>query len=207
MPLLLTAFAGPPLGKTPDWDAKPYVQPIANVGGVNVNGQFTLQGSAGVTGGLDYQYRYKPYWTGRTRLSGRAIYGFSSGSTGWDIRLGSFIGPNGKIARYSAGPDIWHNGYGSQAALDYYLPPSAGIDFVNHLLFKIVDPEVGFLTGVTPSWTFNPDRIAGTLGPIHELHIMAAFVIRVEPVSITVGWRRSWDAAGVRDGLILSGGL
>ncbi len=171
----------------------------------------------GAEGGLRYSHapvtRRGRKWirgaadvVGRSRLRGDVFYGLTTQSLGFDVRLGSFLGPTSKYVTYQIGPDVWFNGYGSETAEDYFLPYSLGVDISNAVIFHI-DRSINAQVQITPGWAFDKDRQTGGIGPIHELTGSATVSVQTGAFTFVVGYQRVYNAAGVTDGLILSAGL
>lgn len=200
--LLLTSTA-----EASDWrEPKPYVRPVLNVSAVSVNGSFFAIASGGAVGGVTTRYKEVPHWYSHTRASAIGSYGLTTGSLGGDLRLGSFIGPDGKLARLQVGPDLWYNGYGVIGAPDFHLPWSPGVDLSTVATLKIVK-ELHLVGEATPGWAFLPDRQQGGIGPFHELTLAASAVVRTQVLRITVGYSRRYTNFGMVEGLILSGAI
>ncbi len=187
-------------------DPRPYARPVLNVSGISVNGNFFAVASGGAVGGVFVKYKDKPHWLSHTRALALGSYGLTSGSLGADGRVGSFIGPDGKVFRVQVGPDVWFNGYGDVNAVDYHLPWSPGVDLSTVTTLKIVK-ELHLVGEATPGWAFLPDRQQGGLGPFHELTLAASMVVRTDLVRLTLGYRRRWTNFGMFEGIILSGAL
>ncbi|MEZ4317036.1 MAG: hypothetical protein R3F61_06020 [Myxococcota bacterium] len=217
--LTASALAAPPAKPEPPsaWESKWYGRPRGNLRAVSVNGVTSAQAVLGAEGGIRYDHapilgrgkklrRGPSDLVGRTRLQGDVLYGITSSSFGYDVRLGSFIGPTSRYVTYQVGPDLWGNGYGTDTSLDYHLPFSLGIDLSNTVIFHI-DRSVSAQVGVTPGWAFDRDRQTGGIGPFHELSGFATVTIQAGTFGFVVGYQRVYNAAGVTDGLILSVGL
>ena len=189
-----------------DWRDRPYILPRLNVGYVSVNGTGFAQATGGLEGGLIRRYRQKPHYVWTTRASALGLLGLTDFSYGVDLRGGSFIGPDYKYLRLSLGPDLWYNGYGDPQAYGYYLPYSVGIDLPATALFKLAK-GVGITTRAVPGWAFDADRRGGGVGPFDELTLLAALNLDVKNMSVTVGYQRSYNVAGVTEGIILSAGF
>ena len=207
------AFAAPPSPWVSEW----YGRPRGNVRAVSVNGVSAAQAILGAEGGLRTTHspilgrgktarRGPPDLLGRSRLQGDVLYGLTTNSIGYDIRLGSFIGPTSKYITYQIGPDLWGNAYGSEQSLDYWLPFSLGVSVPSTVIFH-VDRSVDATIGLSPGWAFDKDRQGGGFGPFHELSGYATISVRTGNFSFVVGYQRFYNAAGVTDGLILSAGL
>lgn len=199
------------------WVTEWYGRPRGNLRAISVNGVTAAQAVVGAEGGLRYDHapivgrgkrrqRGASDVVGRTRLQGDVLYGITTSSFGYDLRLGSFIGPTSRYVTYQIGPDFWGNGYGTAESEDYHLPFSLGIDVQNLVIFHI-DRSISAQVGITPGWAFDRDRQTGGIGPFHELSGFASVRVATGPVSFVVGYQRVYNAAGVTDGLILSVGL
>lgn len=201
LPLALLA-AGP--ASAGEWSKPhPYVRPILNFQLISINGDVGVQGVGGAQGGVITRLADAPHWYSHTRAVATGLYGFTSGSLGGDFRVGSFIGPDGKLARLQVGPDVWTNGYGIAGAPDYYLPWSPGIDLKSVLMIKLAG--AGYITTeATPGWAFLADRQGDEIPGMHELTLLGALTLDAKPLRFTVGYRRHYSIVGVTEGLILS---
>lgn len=188
------------------WRDRPYIRPHLNLGYVSVNGTGFAQATGGLEGGVIRRYRKKPHYVWTTRASALGLLGLTDWSYGADLRGGSFIGPDYQIVRLSAGPDLWYNGFGTPRSFGYHLPYSLGVDVPVTALFKLSKP-LSITTRAVPGWAFDEDRQGGGVGPFHELTLLGALNIRLEGARFTVGYQRSWNVAGVTEGLVLSAGL
>ena len=204
---LLLALVG--TAQATNWgEPKPYVVPRIGGSLVSVNGVVSTQVYGGAEAGVIVRDRHKPHWFSQSRVSAIGQYGFASNSLGGDFRIGSFFGPDGKVARLLSGPDVWFNGYGKVGALDYHLPWSPGVDLRNTVLFKVAD-GVRITGEVTPGWAFFPERQTAIddLIVCHELTLGATANLDLGAFSITLGYARVWNSAGANDYLILGAGL
>jgi hypothetical protein len=198
--LAATASAG-------EWrDPRPFIAPILNVSIVSSGGASAAQASAGLVGGVNVRYNRAPHWVSTTRAQGVGFYGINTGSIGADLRVGSFIGPDFKLLKFQAGPDIFYNGYGQRGAIDWFLPWTAGVDLRTVTTLKIAKP-VRLIGEATPGWVFNPKRVAEEVAPAHELTLSAILAIDAGQFRINVGYARQYRSIGTIDGLILSGGF
>lgn len=189
------------------WSApKPYLLPILNFSLVAVNGETSAQASGGLVGGMRLRYGQVPHWLSHTRGQVVGTYGVTTGSLGADARVGSFMGPDGKVFLYQLGPDVWYNGYGNEDSLDYFLPWSPGIDARNVLTLKVIR-EFQLVAEATPGWAFVEERRGGGVGPFDELTLTGMAVINAQVIRLTVGYTRQYRTFGVYEGLILSGAL
>lgn len=200
--LSLAAFAG-------DWsEPRPYAVPRLSANYIQVNGVGAAQLVGGGEVGVILRDRDIPHWLSLSRFSAVGLYGLGTNSLGGDLRVGSFIGPDGRFARFLTGPDVWYNGYGTPEALDYHLPWSPGVDLRNTVLLKLSEP-FKIAGQVTPGWVFSSKRQTAIedLVVIHELTASAVAMLQTEGFSFTLGVQRSWNAAGVTNSVILGAGL
>jgi hypothetical protein len=190
-----------------EWrDPKPYIYPVVNISLVSVNGNATAQAAAGGQVGVRVRYSDPPHWLSHTRTAVVGFYGLNTGSLGADVRLGSFIGPDGKLVQYQVGPDVWAQGYGRPDAADYWLPWTPGLDLRNLVTLKLAR-EFQLVGEATPGWVFDERRQSDEVAPFHQLNLAAMAVIRANFLRLTIGVSRQYTAAGTIDGLILSGAL
>lgn len=198
----------PPEAVGSEWSRRFYARPRGNVRAIRVGDRTGALALVGAEGGVRYARTRdgRPDLLGRTRVLGDVMYGLLSNASGYQVRLGSFIGPTGKVVTYQVGPDFWGNQYGNPASLDFHLPFSLGVDLSNVVIFHI-DPQVSAQIGVSPGWAFNRARQVGRIGPFHELNAFVALAVRTRGFGFVVGYQRTWNAAGATDGLILSGGF
>lgn len=198
-------WAGPAWAGT--WQGpEPFAQPVLEVNLVSVGGVASAQASAGLLGGLRLRYSENPHWLSTTRGALVGTYGLNTGSLGGDVRIGSFIGPDGKYVTFQLGPDFWFNGYGNDQSVDYFEPWSPGVDLRTVLTIEPVE-ELGFVVEATPGWAFLPTRQGGDLGPVHELTLTGLVVLRTPVIAFTIGYSRHWGVFGARDAIVLSGGF
>lgn len=200
---IAAALAEEPAEAGPPWQDRWYARPRLNARVVAVNGVPFVQGVGGAEAGLVRRWDPNPHWVSQTRAVAVGIYGLSTGSLGGDVRLGSFVGPDLKPVRLAIGPDFWFNGYGAPDALDYWLPWSPGIDVPASAFWKLA-PSLLLDTSVIPGWAFDPDRQNGGVGPFHELTALAALHLTLDGPTFVLGYQRTWNGAGVFDGIILS---
>ena len=198
-----------PTASAVDWgDPKPYAFPRLSGGYTVVNGQGYGQVSGGGDVGMTIRALDKPHWLSMSRVSGLLTYGINSGSVGGDLRVGSFIGPDGKLVQLMTGPDIWYNGYGQPLAVDYFLPWSPGVDLRNTALLKLAD-EFKLLGEITPGWAFSKPRqsAASELVLFHELEMGAYAFLNLKSLSLTLGYTRTINSLGNIDGIVIAFGI
>lgn len=186
---------------------KPYVAPRLDGQLVLYDGAALVQARGGADLGLLVRYAEDPFWLSHTRLGLTGILGLTTFHYGGDARLGSFFGPDWELLRIQLGPDVWYNGYGDPTANDdLYLPWSPGLDLP--LTVEIAREEsLSLLTAAIPGWAFSPARSTTTLDVVDEFTALAALSLALPKFGLTAGYQRTWNAAGVTEGLILSFGL
>jgi len=192
-----------------DWgEPKPYLTPRLSASVIQVNGVVVPQAVFGADAGLLIRDREQPHWLSHSRISGTGNYGLGTSSLGYDGRVGSFFGPDGKWARLQSGPDVWFNGYGTPSSPDYYLAGSAGVDLRNTALFKLADSFVVQLEA-TPGWAFAPERQSAIeiLKVAHELTVGGVASLDTDSFGLTLGYLRAWNAAGPQNVWIVGVGL
>ena len=192
-----------------EWEQQePYVKPHLGLGGVWVNGVTHIQASLGADAGVRWRFAEPPYWLDHARVSATGLYGVTSGSLGADVRFGNFIGPDGKVATYQGGPDLWFNGYGDAGSEDYLLPWAPGLDLRNQLVLKVAK-GLRLIGEGTPGFAFDARRRPSEKiwGLFDQASILGALALNLDDLRVTVGWSRVWDVGGTRDMLILSGGI
>ena len=192
-----------------DWsEPKPYVQPQLSASVVQINGVVVPQAVFGASAGFFLFDQDKPHWLSHSRVSATGNYGLGSSSLGYDGRLGSFFGPDGKWVQLQSGPDVWFNGYGTASSTDYYLPSSPGVDLKNSALLKLTDKfTVQF--EATPGWAFAPERQSAieTLKVAHELTVGGVASVDTDSFSMLLGYLRAWNSAGPQNVWVLGFGL
>lgn len=199
---LTTAQAGH--WKEPNW----YVNPILTGGVVSVNGNTWVQASAGLQSGFRTRYKGGALpWMNHTRARAVGTYGITSGSLGADTRVGTFFGPAWKKVVFQHGPDLWYAGHGRTDSPDYFLRWSPGLDLFNGVTVRVVK---GLSLGgeVVPGWALSPDRQpAMDLWIFDELRAGVHATMRVDPLRVTVGYTRKWNAAGEQGFVVFSAGV
>ncbi len=142
------AWAGEPGGL--GWQVTPYWRPVAGISSVASSSGVYTGVRLGATAGLSY---WKDPLAGRTRALAAYTAG-SSGFSGLDLRLGSFMGPQQKYWGAEAGADLFWDHY-SAGSLEL-IPGSAGVDFPLNL--HLGPSELYGLAGVSSALLFDPDR-------------------------------------------------
>jgi hypothetical protein len=189
-------------------EPKPYVFPRLSLGYTIVNGEAYGQVLGGGELGVTIRDRDKPHWLSLSRVSATGIYGLTTGSIGGDFRVGSFIGPDGKVFRILSGPDVWYNGYGDPNAADYFQAWAPGIDLRNTALLKVAK-EFQILGEVTPGWVFVAERQTAIdqLVLFHELKMGAYAFLTTNAITVTIGYTRRINSVGTVDSIVIGAGI
>lgn len=192
--LLLAATA---LGAEGWGKPRPFIQPILGGGVVTVGNTTVGQVTGGVAGGFNIAYRTESVkFVDTTRAYVTGTYGIGSGSLGADVGVGSFFGPDFKVLRLQAGPEVFFNGYGDPNAIDYHLAWSPGLALVGLGTLTVVPKVLTVHGDVAPGWVFNSARQSGAVSPFSEMTAGASVSLNAGPVGIRPGLRRYWNAAG-----------
>lgn len=187
-------------------DPKPYAAPVVNLSLIAVNGNTSAQAAVGLIGGVRLRYKEPPHWLWHSRAMAVGSYGLNTGSLGGDLRLGSFVGPDGKLVQLQFGPDLWYQGYGTEGAADYYLPWTPGVDLRSVATLKLA-PEVQIVGEASPGFVFLEERRSEEVKPFDQLTLAAMLVIRAPFARLTLGYTRQYNSYGVVEGILLSGAL
>jgi hypothetical protein len=132
------------------WEVEPYWRPVAGVSAYSTGSGTWVGARMGALGGLHY---WRSPLAGRTRAVGAWTTG-SSGLSGLELRLGSFLGPSKQYWGAEAGLDLfWDRVTLNGSDL---LPGSAGVDVPLNLHFGL--PEIYGLAGVGTAFLFAPER-------------------------------------------------
>lgn len=190
--------------KGPEWIVEPFAEPSVGVTSVTVNGDTGVQATGGGEAGYWYKWTGDPPLYGETRIAADLIYSLTAQSIGYDLRIGSFIGPSLDDVTLTIGPDLFYNGYGTPESLDYYLPATGGLSINTQLTIQPIK-EAGIVGLAAPSWIFNPERRAGNLGPFHELTLMGGLQLNSGNISGMIGYQATYTAVGVTHGVVISG--
>jgi hypothetical protein len=196
-----------PAPKGPEWIVEPFIDPHVGVTSVTINGDTGVQATAGGEAGYHYTWTGDPKLVGETRIGATLLYGLTSNSIGYDVRIGSFIGPKLGDLVLQAGPDLFYNGYGQAGASDYNLPATGGLSLPVTATYTPIT-EVGVSGRITPSWVFNPERRSSIeIGPFDELTAYLGANLSLGEVRGSVGYQWQWTSQGVIQGVVVSGGL
>jgi hypothetical protein len=137
----------------PYWQTEPYLTPEVGASAYSSGGETSTAVTIGGQAGIRYLRvdRDRPWLTGKTRLAG--AYMISGGGTGYDVRLGSFIGPQWESVNLQVGPDVFYNQYQWD---DVSLEPTIGVG-VPATATRSADVFTIY-GGVEPAWLVNEDR-------------------------------------------------
>lgn len=192
----------------PEWKKEVYAAPSAGLTTWNDGTTTSTAASVGAEAGVHYWQVHKPLprWQGTTRVAGDYIMG-SNNVSGYDVRLGSFIGPSWKYAGIQFGPDVYHNQYRYGTT---ELPPTTGVS-VPVTATGWFDP-VTVYAGIAPSWFLSSEREsvnwgeADSLGFGDEFSIRAGASLRVDKLRVGVDFVRTETAYGTQQGYGLNMG-
>ena len=192
----------PELQKRVQWE--PYWEPIGNYSIYTIDG--VVQGglALGAMGGVRYRDTLTPL-AGRTRAAASVL--FLGSGVGWDLRVGSFAGPQQKFWSVQAGPDIFYNAVLTNSG---GLAPSPGVDL--QIIGTLGPQEVYILGGIIPAYLLNKSRRVDwsevdALGFGHEFEWMLGLVVQTDNFSGGVTYRRRIVAGGVSQGFGFSVGF
>lgn len=186
------------------WEYDPFFRPDGGFSLYAGSGYIASAIAIGLVGGVQY-------WDQESRLHGqtraKATGLLLSGGLGYDLRVGSFIGPADKYWSVQVGPDVFRNGF---RAGGFVMEPSLGIDFVTRA--TLGPPEAFLIAGVTPAVLFNPDRRVNWdaedhIGFGHEFEWQLGAVIDAGPLHLGAIYSRRITAVGIQQGVGFSLGL
>lgn len=147
-----TAADAGPLGR--DWQHQAFAKPAIGASSWSSNGQSVAAASLGVRAGFNYWElsRKLPRLQGQTRVAGDYLLS-SADLSGWEARVGSFLGPAWRHVSLSAGPDLFRNQYTVAGTV---LAPTTGISAP--VIVNAYQDQVSAYVGVEPSWYFGDAR-------------------------------------------------
>ena len=190
------------------WNKKPYWNPVVGGYAFNYEGQALYGLNLGAEVGLRYKQRGKPpKLVGRTRALG--VYTLGTDVGGYEVRLGSFMGPWLGVFGVETGPDFIYNQYTYQGfdigdSLGVYVPlPQA------RMSFKVVQ----FNAGLGPVWYFDESRVpvdwddADGFGFGHEFRYNASAFLKLPVIGFGASWSKRITGYGTDDFVGLSFGL
>jgi hypothetical protein len=201
--VMAALFVGTPAdakGKNKGWANQAYLRP--SLGGTTFtpeNGDPVSVVSVGGVAGIQYWERGRRYpkMRGHARTSG--AYVMSGGPlSGFEARLGNFMGPTwGKIG-FTLGPDFFYNQYQYGPTT---IPATGGVG-TPLTVDSVLDPFTLF-AGVEPSWYFNDVRARrdwgaqdGLPGFGHEFAYFAGAAISVANWTLGASIRHSMTGYG-----------
>lgn len=182
------------------WDPKPYIKPNL---GFTLYGDGTTNASAvglGAQAGFTYfnSEDLGVPMAGRTRVSGTYQLVTSGGpGGGHDIRLGTFMGPQFKLASAELGLDVFHNGI---TLGNYQLDNAVGLDIP--LNVTLGPQQIYALAGITPTLVFDPDRhvnwkAVDAFGFGHEFEWRVGAALNAGPIGLGLTYTRRVIAPNV----------
>lgn len=188
--------------KFPYWQTEPYLTPEIGASAYSSGGETSTAVTVGGQAGIRYLRvdRDRPWLTGKTRLAG--AYMISGGGTGYDVRLGSFIGPQWESVNLQVGPDVFYNQYQWG---DVSLEPTIGVG-VPATATRSADVFTVY-GGVEPAWLANEDRRvdwdatdAVLPGFGHEFTYRAGVGIAASFASLSLSYQYKITAYGIEQG-------
>lgn len=190
------------LKKGPHWDDWTEIQPTVNVNTLlQQGGGTTLQTVVGLDGVAGFRYSESPNWFSETRIGGDFLLGVNNGSVGYDFSGSSVIGPDSDILRFTWGPELWFNGYGTVTSTrGYYLPASLGLSLPTALTVKAGDANLTL--GGSPGWAFMPLRQNAAIAVVDELVLSALLGVKAGDIDLGAGYARTLNVAGAFNGII-----
>lgn len=189
------------------WGIQPWIRPAGGASSWNDGETTTTAVSIGGNAGIDYWERGRkfPRLRGQARVGGSYITA-GTNATGYEVRVGNFLGPAWKHVGLSFGPDVFYNQWtyaGTQ------LPATTGIatPLVVNGNIEILDGYIG----AEPAWYVSGNRQktdwqqADGVGFGHEFAWLAGLGVRIEGLHVGVHGRRQINAYGVQNSVGFSG--
>lgn len=200
IPAALVALAPATASAKSKWGNHVFVRPSA---GGNVftaeNGESISVFTVGGRAGINYweKGRKLPKLRGQARVAGD--YVMSSGDiSGYEARIGNFMGPTWGIIGFTVGPDFFYNQYQYGSTV---LPATSGMGVP-----FIVDANLDVFSvfgGIEPAWYFNDVRERrdwqaqeGPPGFGHEMAYILGAGLNVGGWDLGLSWRYSMTAYG-----------
>jgi hypothetical protein len=178
------------------WDVDWYVAPSAGVNVIGTGTGTTTVFSVGGEAGLNHFYRTGdlPEWGGHSRVAVQQQ--ISTGGTGTDVRVGSFMGPHWEHFGIEAGPDLFWNRW---MVGGFNLDPTFGVDVPITATARL-DPLTAY-AGVAPAWLSNPDRrVDWSKQPVpgfgHEFTYFAGASLRIDKANVGLTYQYRITTAG-----------
>jgi hypothetical protein len=196
MSAAMLVMVGASEARAGSWSPQPYVKPNLGVAIYGGSGVAATGVGLGAQGGVRYANADGPVpLGGTTRVSG--TYTLVAGGWGHDVRVGSFFGPQMKLASASAGVDVFHNGL---TVGSYTLPGAVGVDLP---LDVTVGPSAVYLLGgITPALVFDSGRhvdwkATDAFGFGHEFEWRVGAAVNAKVFAIGVTYSRRTVAPAV----------
>jgi len=190
------------------WKPKPYFEPFVNAAiysGSGASSSVDVGAALGAQAGIRY-HQENGMLQGRTRLSGAYI--LTSGGTGTDVRLGSFMGVRPKLAGAEIGLDVFRNEYNGSAVA---LAPTTGVDFPT-VRVQLGPQQAYLLGGITATWLGEESRQVDftqleTFGFGHEFEWQAGLSLGLSRLRLMGVYYQRTVAGGTSQGLAFGLGI
>jgi hypothetical protein len=198
------AAAGP-LGR--DWQHQAFAKPAFGASSWTNNGQTVAAASLGVRAGFNYWElsRRLPRLQGQTRVAGDYLLS-ASDLSGWEMRVGSFLGPAWRHVGLSFGPDFFRNQY---TVAGFVLEPTSGVSAP--LLANASKGDISAYVGVEPSWYFGDARpgvnwakAEGPAGFGDEFRYLAGASVGISELRVGVNYQYRITSGGNESGFGLA---
>jgi hypothetical protein len=178
-------FAGP-------YDRSPYARPVVSAVVFGTDGAAAIGASLGARAGIRYQNdRPGPDMLGDTYVQGSYIAG---GVQGYDLRVGTMLGPFLKPLGIGTGPELATNTFrfggadlGAATTLRWTLSP-----YLSTRYFSAS-------AGVVPGWYVAGDRERWS-SALHEYSIFAGAGVNLSKLRVSLTWSRLVMAGGTQEG-------
>ncbi|HCH64677.1 MAG TPA: hypothetical protein DFR83_17855 [Deltaproteobacteria bacterium] len=196
-------FVGTPAlakGKAKGWGNATYLRP--SIGGTAFtpeSGDPVSVVTMGGVGGIHYWERGRRYPKIRGHARAAGSYVMSSGPlSGFETRLGNFVGPTWEQIGFTVGPDFFYNQYQYGSTT---IPGTGGVGAPLTVSARLKPFQV--FAGIEPSWYFSDDRARrnwmtqdGLPGFGHEFAYFAGAGVTVGDWTIGGSVRHSMTAYG-----------
>jgi|GEM_PF-1005536 len=196
----------------PDWAHEFYARPA--LGGstyTDADGNASTAIALGGQGGVRYWQRKRknPIYAGRSRVQVQYIAATTGDTTGMEVKVGSFMGPQwlGPKRSYvglSSGLDVFWNRYTfGEVTLDPTV--GVGVPVIGSAGVKLI----GMYAGFEPAWIANADRRVDWseqeyFGFGHQFSTFLGGQLNLGGTSVGVNYTRTITAYGVQQGYGLS---
>ncbi len=201
-----TALAGK---GDPEWTTQAFVRPAAGMSSWTSGDTTVAAVTLGARAGMNYWQsggRQLPRWQGQARVAGD--YLMSAGDvSGWEVRVGNFVGPTWKHVGLSIGPDLFHNRY-TIAGVE--LAPVTGI--ATPVIVSGMVDNFSVYGGIEPSWYIVGEREGADwqdpenpFGFGDEFRYLAGANVQVGDFSVGVNYQYRITSGGNESGFGVSG--